>query len=327
VRATRDGTTPKTPPIPAPISPPIPECRADVDVAPVPRVPDVPVVRGTIGGVHLAVVTNRHSGGGTDRDRILRLLSRRGVRLTPLDLADLPCPLPTDTDRLVVAGGDGSLGVAARTANTAGVPLAVIPTGTANDFASAARLPRDVEAACRLAVAGTRTAHHEVGLTGDIAFVNVAAAGLSAVASTLADPLKKRLGALAYPASAVRAAVTAQPIDCRVLVDGTERFAGKAWQVVVAATGAFGGGSSIGDTDPGDGLLDVATVPATSRLALAKYGYGMRLGTLTRLRAVRHHRGTRIELTSGEFTVDGEPRTLDPAVFALLPGGVDVVAP
>jgi diacylglycerol kinase family enzyme len=43
---------------------------------------------------------------------------------------------------------------------------------------------------------------------------------------------------------------------------------------------------------------------------------------------VHHHRGTRIELTTAsEFTVDGELRTLDPAVFTLLPGGVDVVVP
>jgi diacylglycerol kinase family enzyme len=278
--------------------------------------------------VHLAVVTNRRSGSGTDRDRILRLLSRNGVRLTTLDLADLPGPLPADTDRLVVAGGDGSLGVAARTANTAGVPLAVIPTGTANDFAAATALPRNVEDACRLAVTGERTRHHEVALTGDVAFVNVAAAGLSAVASKLAGPLKSRLGALAYPASAVRAGVTAPPIECRVVVDGTECFAGKAWQVVVAATGAFGGGSSIGGTRRDDGLLDVAAVPAGSRLALAKYGYGMRRGTLTQLRDVRHHRGARIEVTTNsEFTVDGEPRALDPAVFTLLPGGVDVVVP
>ncbi len=279
--------------------------------------------------MHLAVVTNHRSGSGTDRDQVLRLLSRHGIRITDLDIADLPTDLPAGVDRLVVAGGDGSLGVAARTANAAGVPMAVVPTGTANDFANATGLPRDIEAACALATApDAAVRHHEVGLTGDLAFVNVAAAGLSAVASGLARPLKKRLGALAYPVSAVRAGLTAPPFECRVVVDDVERFAGAAWQVVVAVTGAFGGGSSIGGTRRDDGLLDVAAVPAGSRAALAKYGYGMRRGTLTRLKEVHHHRGRRIEVvTSSEFNVDGEVRTLDPPVFTLLSGGVDLVVP
>lgn len=277
--------------------------------------------------MHLAVVTNQKSGSGaTARDRVLRLLSRRGIRLTPLDIADLPVPLPDDVDRLVVAGGDGSLGLAARTANQAGVPMAVVPTGTANDFAGAAGIPRDVAAACALAATGGRTLHHEVALVGEVAFVNVAAAGLSAVASRLARPLKARLGALAYPVSAVRAALATPPVECRVSVDGVEKFAGAAWQVVVAATGAFGGGSSIGGTRRDDGLLDVAAVPAGHRLALTRYGYGMRRGTLTELADVHHHRGEHIAVeTDGEFNVDGELRTLSPAAFTLLPGGVEVV--
>lgn len=279
--------------------------------------------------MHLVVVTNLRSGGGTDRDLVLRLLSRNGVRLSTVELADLDDPLPAGADRLVVAGGDGSVGPAARAANTAGVPLAVIPTGTANDFVTAAGLPRDVEKACALAASATaRTRHHEVGLVGRHAFVNVAAAGLSAVASTLAKPLKPRLGALAYPVSAVRAGLTAPPITCRVRVDGVERFAGDAWQVVVAVTGAFGGGSSIGGTRHDDGLLDVAAVPAASRAALVRYGYGMRRGHLTSLADVHHHRGRRIEVdTTSEFTVDGEVLRLAPASFTLLSGGVAVVVP
>ncbi len=278
--------------------------------------------------MRIAVVTNHRSGKGTERDRILRLLSRRGIRLTVLELADLENPLP-EADRLVVAGGDGSLGAAARAAHTAGVPMAVVPTGTANDFAAAAGLPRGLEAACELAASATAaTRHHELGLAGGHPYVNAAAAGLSAVASRLAAPHKKRLGALAYPVSAIRAGVSAPPVTCRVRVDDKECFSGKAWQVVVAVTGAFGGGSSLGGTRRDDGLLDVAAVPAGSRLALARYGWGMRRGTLTSLAEVRHHRGRHITVeTTSEFNVDGELRQLDPADFTLLPGGFEVVVP
>jgi diacylglycerol kinase family enzyme len=47
-----------------------------------------------------------------------------------------------------------------------------------------------------------------------------------------------------------------------VTVDGTQRFDGEAWQVIVAGTGAFGGGSELEAADPRDGLLDVAVLEA-----------------------------------------------------------------
>src|SRR3712207_7308671 len=45
-------------------------------------------------------------------------------------------------------------------------------------------------------------------------------------------------------------------------VDGREAFTGRAWQVTVASTGAFGGGAEIEEADPHDGLLDLVVVPA-----------------------------------------------------------------
>ena len=55
-----------------------------------------------------------------------------------------------------MAGGDGSIAPAAAAAGAAGLPLAVIPAGTANDFAHGMKLPLDLDEACRLAVQGTR---------------------------------------------------------------------------------------------------------------------------------------------------------------------------
>ena len=49
-----------------------------------------------------------------------------------------PATVPSEApERIVVAGGDGSIAPAAAAASRAGVPLAVVPVGTANDFASA----------------------------------------------------------------------------------------------------------------------------------------------------------------------------------------------
>lgn len=279
----------------------------------------------------LALVANTRSGRRTDPDNIVELLERAGARVQRLSMDDLAQPLPRGADRLVLAGGDGSIGVAARAAQTAGLPLAVVPTGTANDFARALGLPADLEQACALAAdPGAATRHHEVGLFGDHPFVNAAAAGLSAVASRHAERYKSLLGPLAYAVGALRAGLTAPTLHCRVRCDGRECFDGAVWQVVVGVTGAFGWGSQIGGTRHDDGRLDVAVVPAGPRAALVRRAYGMRRGRLTAQHDVEHLRGRVVEVDLPEgtpFNVDGDVRQCHPARFELLAQGVAVVVP
>jgi diacylglycerol kinase (ATP) len=234
-------------------------------------------------------------------------------------------------DRFAVAGGDGTIAPVADLAGRLGVPLAVIPGGTANDFARAAGLPLDPIAAAELAVSGTTLRRFELGRLGDgRAFVNVASAGLASVAARRAAPLKPRLGPLAYAVGAVRAAATAAPLRCAVRADGATVFAGDAWQVILAVTGAFGAGSGIAAADPADGVLDVAILPAGSRIGLARRAWGMRRHTIAEQRGVEHHRGAvvAVDVPPGtEFNADGELResglervTVEHDAYALVVG-------
>lgn len=279
----------------------------------------------------LALAVNSRSGGRLQPDELAARLRSHGAQVGTLSLAELDSPLPSGVERLVIAGGDGSIGVAARAARAAGVPLAVIPGGTANDFARAARLPTDLDRACALAADPAAAArHYEVGMFGSHPFVNAAAAGLSAVASRYAEPHKPRLGSLAYAVGAIRAGASAPSLPCRIRCDGEETLDGRVWQVVVAATGAFGGGSSIGGTRPDDGQLDVAVVPAGPRIRLVRHAWGMRRGVLTAQRDVPHYRADQIEIElpdGTQFNVDGDLRESSPARFSVLEGGVDVVVP
>jgi len=114
-------------------------------------------------------------------------------------------------------------------------------------------------------------------------------------------------GPLAYAIGAARAAVSGEPLDVVVRVDGVEVFAGGAWQVIVACTGAFGGGSGIGAADATDGDLDVVIVPAGSRAGLVKRAWGLRTQTIERQRDVAHFEGRVVSVTgAGEINCDGE---------------------
>lgn len=258
--------------------------------------------------MRIALIANPASGGGLDPEALAATMRRHGAEVRPCESPEAAAAY--EPERVAVAGGDGTLGSAAELAGRLGVPLAVIPTGTANDFARACDLPSDPEAAAELAATGAETRPMELGRLADgRPFVNVASAGLASTAARRAEPLKPRLGPLAYGVGALRAAASGQPLACSVRADGREVFDGRAWQAIVAVTGAFGGGAEVGAADPDDGVLDATVLPAGSRLGLARRAWGMRRGTIAEQHDVCHARGTVVEvrLPAGtELNVDGE---------------------
>ena len=247
--------------------------------------------------VRLALWANPASGGSTDEDDVERRLTGCGAQVVDEGQAE----------RLVVAGGDGSVAPAAERAGVLGVPLAVVPTGTANDFARATGLPEDLDEACALAARGRTTRTLDLGRKDDRPFVNACSAGLAVDAARSAAGLKKALGPLAYAVGAIRAGATAAPVTCRLTCDGREVFEGRAWQVIVAGTGHFGAGSHVEEADDSDGCLDVAVVEAGSRLRLVQRAYGLRSGHVTAQHGVHHARGRQVLLEGrADFNLDGE---------------------
>jgi diacylglycerol kinase (ATP) len=290
--------------------------------------------------MRVALVINSASGRGTETERVVALLGAAGatVAVHAFDPAgrddavdeaarSAAAELP---DRLVVAGGDGSIGPVAVHAAASGVPLAVIPTGTANDFARALDLPRDIEDAAALAAGDGRERTIDLLRAGERPFLNAASLGLSVIAAHRARPLKRPLGPLAYAVGALRAGLTAHPLRCRVTVDGGQVFAGDAWQVIVAGTGAFGGGSELQEADPADRRVDVAVLEGGPRVALVRRAYGMRSGTLAGQPGVHHARGRIVELElpkAAPFNVDGEVCDVSPTRFCARGERVRVVVP
>jgi diacylglycerol kinase family enzyme len=296
---------------------------------------------GKLRAVRLALVANAQSGSEDRVAEVRGLLAAAGARVEVIEVESL-CDGPGAVDeervgreaarlrveRVVVAGGDGSVGAAALLAARTGVPLAVVPAGTANDLARFLEVPLDVESAARLAAdPSARTRTVELAVAGERPFLNAASAGLSVLAARNAHPLKPRLGRLAYAIGALRAGIAGRPLTVRVRCDGEVAFAGRAWQVVVAATGAFGGGSGTGGVDQHDDRLDVAVVEAGSRVALVRRAWAMRNQRLVEQPNVLHVRGRVVEVEgASRFNVDGELLTVSPARFTVA-GSVEVAVP
>jgi diacylglycerol kinase (ATP) len=279
--------------------------------------------------VRIALAANRASGGGLEPEPVAAAMRGHGaeVEVFGCDPDALERAAAWGPDRLAVAGGDGTIGPAAALAGRLGVPLAVIPAGTANDFARVHGLPDDPRAAAELAAAGEHAEPLELGRLADgRPFVNAASAGLASVAARAAQPFKPRLGPLAYAVGAVRAAARERPLRLAMRADGRTVFEGACWQVIVAVSGAFGGGSGVAEADPEDGVLDVVVLPAGSRISLVRRAWGLRTGTIAGQRDVEHRRGRVIEVPgAGELNVDGEIHlgglervTVQPRAFRLV---------
>jgi diacylglycerol kinase (ATP) len=274
----------------------------------------------------LLLVVNPQSGTADPRAVEARLRSGgagvRTVSIEDLEEADL-----AGVERAVVCGGDGSIAPVAELAGRARVPLAVVPSGTANDFARALGLPADIDETCELALEGRRLRRLELGRVEERPFVNVASAGLAPVAAREARGLKAALGPLAYGVGALRAGLSATAVDWTLSCDGRVVHEGPAWQVTVACSGAFGGGASVG-ADPADGRLDAVAIPAGSRLALAWRAYGLRSGRIDRQEGVESVRCREALLESdGRFAmnVDGEVCSFGPARFSVEPAAFELV--
>lgn len=95
--------------------------------------------------------------------------------------------------RVLVAGGDGSIGSAAGALTGTGVELAILPSGTLNHFAKDLSLPLDLELAARVAVEG-RAIDVDSAVVNDRVFLNTSSVGAYVTFVRARERLEKYLG-------------------------------------------------------------------------------------------------------------------------------------
>ncbi|QTS88113.1 lipid kinase YegS [Ectopseudomonas khazarica] len=231
---------------------------------------------------------------------------------------------------LIAGGGDGTLRdvVEALVKARSEASLALLPLGTANDFAHAAGIA--LAPAAALALLEVEPVSVDVGMAGERAFLNMATGGFgSNVTANTPEELKKVLGGAAYLLtglsrfSEVRAA--------------TGRFHGPDfdWQGEFLALGigngrqAGGGHVLCPQARVDDGLLDVCIVPAAQDVVTT-------LGTLLSggmrgLQSVAINARlpwVEVEASEGlDLNLDGEPMTSERLRFDAVPAALRLHLP
>ena len=160
-------------------------------------------------------------------------------------------------------GGDGMVQRCIDVAAGTDATIAIIPAGTANLLATNLGIPKDVEEAVQIGLAGARR-RIDVGRVNGEGFAVMAGAGFDARMIGDADgTLKDRFGRLAYIWTGARN-LRAEPFGARIDVDGSRWFRGDASCVLLGNVGRlFGGVEAFDDARPDDGALELGVVTAT----------------------------------------------------------------
>src|SRR5271170_3514376 len=209
---------------------------------------------------------------------------------------------------VLACGGDGTVTACAEGVTGTGVPLAIIPMGTGNLLARNVGLPMGLDEALEVAL-GSVQQPIDAGRVNGTLFVVMAGIGLDArMLDGTSDPLKKRLGWLAYAISAVRH-LGDRPIRVTVSADGGRRRRMRADALIVGNVGWLRGGLPLlPDARPDDGLLDAVVLVAGGLAGWLAVAASILLRRPDRGRIYRVQ-FTRLEVTLGQeqpWELDGE---------------------
>ncbi|MBK5009260.1 lipid kinase YegS [Pseudomonas sp. S60] len=226
---------------------------------------------------------------------------------------------------ILAGGGDGTLRDVAEAMGLAGTQasLALLPLGTANDFAKAAGIP--LEPAAALALLNQPAQAIDLGQVGEQLFLNMATGGFgSQVTASTSEDLKKVLGAAAYLFTGLSRFSELQAAS--VELQGPDFH----WQGDLLALGigngrqAGGGQVLCPEAVVNDGLLDIAILPAPTEVvgALRDLFGGEGLFIRARLPWVE------VKSSQGlDINLDGEPLKADSLRFAAKPAALRLHLP
>lgn len=234
-------------------------------------------------------------------------------------------------DAVVVGGGDGTINSALKPVLEAGLPLGILPLGTANDLARTLGIPADLHEACSL-IASQSMRRIDVGWANNRPFVNAAGMGLTtAVARRLRPETKRALGPLSYASAVAEAFRRHRPFRALIRAGGVAREVSSI-QITVGNGVYYGGGTPLTeDCAIDDGSLDLYSVRPQTLGRLLAVALAVRRGTQGQIGAgVDTATGPEFEIATRPrliVSVDGEPALETPVSFRVAPRALTVFAP
>ncbi len=235
-------------------------------------------------------------------------------------------------DVIIASGGDGTINEVAQGMRATGkkVPVAILPTGTTNDFATYLKLPDTPKEFCEMILRG-KTVDADLGLYNDRVFVNVAAAGLfSSVAHEVEKEKKMILGKLAYILEGMKEFTLSRSDVHRLnfYADGEEHTE-EAMLFIISNSSSVGGFRYVSPkAEIMDGLLDIVIIKEAEIHEMAEIFFALFQGGHVSHPKVLYFKSDHIVISSDKpmvVDIDGEYGGTLPAEFSVVPGAFRVL--
>ena len=259
------------------------------------------------------VIANPEAGGGTGRDRWWAASELVTERIGPHDLVWTEAPGHAERiaraegsarSLLIAYGGDGTASEVARglLLSNGDAELGLLPSGTGNDFASAAgvpdRLPEAARFLSRTPARATDLGRVEDGAGASRFFLNSFSLGLAAAVAERAAA-GGGLGRATYAAAAAREVVAFQPVPLRVGLNENPARPRTLLNLTILNSRRFGAGIPLAPpADPGDGELDAVLIGPLGPVALMDAVFRLTREAHFGRREIEHHRVTRVTIGS-----------------------------
>lgn len=231
--------------------------------------------------------------------------------------------------RIIACGGDGTLNICvnAMIRHDIHLPMAILPAGTANDFAYYFELPSDIDDALDIAL-GDKTTKADVGTVNDKCFINVAAMGAMVDVSQKTDPaLKNAFGSLAYYLKGASELTQVHPIEVKLTTP--ERVYEEEIYFMTVCNGESAGGfrKLSPHSMMNDGLMDVVAFRKMPILEFGPLLFEVLSGRHPQNKNVLYFQTDRLKIEASEdmpTDIDGECGEKLPLEFGILEKRLDI---
>jgi len=286
------------------------------------------------------LIANPASGRGRTGRRaedIARCLRERGLQVEfwLTSTADDACnaaarAIAGGCQRVIVAGGDGTINSVIGALAHSPAALGVIPTGMANAFAREMDIPLSWSAACDVA-AGSQERTIDVGKAAGRYFALMAGVGFDADVVAHVHPwLKRATGPGAYVAAGIARLIRCRPWRLRLAWEQGE-LSVEALMLVAANTARYTYGWSIApQARCDDGLLDVVVFGVRRAVDVPAHVVGVLTGRHGQHPAVVTLRAQRLRVECDRplpLQIDGDLAGAAPVEIEAVPGALRVLAP
>ena len=286
----------------------------------------------------IAVVRNPRSGSAVDTAALKQALCDARVTANILDTPE-SClhswldRVAASHDVVAAAGGDGTVSAVAAAVARAGKTLAVLPTGTMNNFARDLRIPPELAAAAALIRSGATRAI-DAGVVNDRFFLNNVSIGSYPRMVHERAALESR-GRSRRVAGLIATASTwwrLRSVTASIAIDGRDLMRRSPFIFVGNGSYDLAGFDLTRRHNLGDQQLSLYVAPRAGRLAALSLPVRALLGTLHRYEQFESHCGQEMTIALRHQRVpagiDGEVVELEsPLRFTIKAGALRVIVP